>query len=113
MFLRILFYTWTTSMVFASGHTVNIKNQKFAVEVNKKVSSSVTVIEEISVHSYIVCASWCAGSPTCCSTSYNKTSKQCQSYSCCEPETVSYDNEIVLQKLPGKYTCFMTLYLTN
>ncbi|XP_071172040.1 angiopoietin-related protein 7-like [Mytilus edulis] len=102
MILSLLFYTWTTSIVCASGYTMEIKNQKFAVEVNKKVSSSVTVLEEISIHSYIVCATWCAGSPTCCSASYNKTSKQCQSFSCCEPETVPVENGIVLQKLPDQ-----------
>ncbi|CAC5372580.1 Fibrinogen-like protein 1,Tenascin,Angiopoietin-1,Ryncolin-4,Fibrinogen C domain-containing protein 1,Fibrinogen C domain-containing protein 1-A,Angiopoietin-related protein 2,Techylectin-5A,Fibrinogen alpha chain,Fibroleukin,Angiopoietin-related protein 7,Angiopoietin-related protein 1,Ficolin-2,Tenascin-R,Ficolin-1,Fibrinogen C domain-containing protein 1-B,Angiopoietin-4,Fibrinogen gamma chain [Mytilus coruscus] len=102
MFPSLLLYTWTTIIVCAFGYNLTIKTEKFAVEVNKTVSPNLTATEEMSVYSGIVCASWCEGSPPCCAASYNKASKQCQLYSCCEPETVPFENGIVLRKLPDQ-----------
>ncbi|CAC5395824.1 Fibrinogen-like protein A,Angiopoietin-related protein 7,Techylectin-5A,Ficolin-2,Ryncolin-1,Tenascin-R,Fibrinogen-like protein 1,Angiopoietin-1,Fibrinogen C domain-containing protein 1-A,Tenascin-N,Ryncolin-3,Tenascin,Fibroleukin,Fibrinogen C domain-containing protein 1,Fibrinogen gamma chain,Ryncolin-2,Techylectin-5B,Fibrinogen alpha chain,Fibrinogen gamma-B chain,Ficolin-1,Fibrinogen C domain-containing protein 1-B,Angiopoietin-4 [Mytilus coruscus] len=82
---------------------MKIKDEKFAVEVNKQMSPNETTIGEMQVYSDIVCASLCADNPTCCTASYSKASKQCKLYSCCEPKTVPSSSGIFLRKLPDLY----------
>ncbi|VDI42771.1 Hypothetical predicted protein [Mytilus galloprovincialis] len=57
-----------------------------------------TIIHSATVLSDITCAHWCLNTPTCCSASYEITTKECLLDSCCYPDTQPSMNGIFIQK---------------
>lgn len=85
-------------ILVACYSALHVKTQDFTTEMQTRIKPMDTIIHSATVLSDITCAHWCLNTPTCCSASYEITTKECLLDSCCYPDTQPSMNGIFIQK---------------